>query len=212
MPPRWNRGSSRAGPWASASRSRTWCSIWPSRTRGIIATPPGTTRTRPSVGSLPSRWGMKPWRRSATTLPSSTSSMPRKSVGPSRGSSSVVDPMNLPGTLAALLISLPLAGQAWPTFFSAYEDGLAAQGRGEHALAARAFARAIALNPHAGKGVRTYGLNFLATYHPYLRLAEVQCALGDLDAAGAALQQSAAMGGEPPAEREALVGKLRALR
>lgn len=120
--------------------------------------------------------------------------------------------MNLPGAIAALLVSLPLAAQAWPTFFSAYEDGLAAQGRGEHALSARAFARAIALNPHAGKGVRTYGLNFLPAYHPYLRLAEVQLALGDLESAEAALKQSAAMGGEPQAEREALAGKLRSQR
>jgi hypothetical protein len=120
--------------------------------------------------------------------------------------------MNLPGAIAALFVSLPLAAQAWPTFFSAYEDGLTAQGRGEHALAARAFARAIALNPYAGKGVRTYGLNYLPAYHPYLRLAEVQLALGDLEAAETALQQSAVVGGEPQAEREALAGRLRSQR
>jgi hypothetical protein len=120
--------------------------------------------------------------------------------------------MQLPSAIAALIISLPLAAQAWPTFFSAYEDGLAAQGRGEHALAARAFARAIALNPRPGKGVRTYGLNFLPVYHPYLRLAEVQLALGDLDAAEGALKQSGALGGEPQAEREVLGARLRTLR
>ena len=120
--------------------------------------------------------------------------------------------MQLPSAIAALIVSLPLAAQAWPTFFSAYEDGLAAQGRGEHALAARAFARAIALNPHPGKGVRTYGLNFLPAYYPYLRLAETQLALGDLDSAEAALKQSGAMGGEPPPEREALGAKLRSQR
>ncbi len=114
--------------------------------------------------------------------------------------------------IAASLVSLPLAAQTWPTFFSAYEDGLAAQGRGEQALAARAFTRAIALHPQPGKGVRTYGLNFLPAYHPYLRLAEAQLALGDLEAAEAALKQSSALGGEPPSEREALSTRLRALR
>lgn len=114
--------------------------------------------------------------------------------------------------IAAALVSLPLAAQTWPTFFSAYEDGLAAQGRGEQALAARAFTRAIALHPQPGKGVRTYGLNFLPAYHPYLRLAEAQLALGDLEAAEAVLKQSSALGGEPPPEREALSARLRALR
>jgi serine/threonine-protein kinase len=114
--------------------------------------------------------------------------------------------------LVAVTVSLPLAAQAWPTFFSAYQDGLTAQGLGEHALASRAFTRAIALNPRPGQGVRTYGLNFLSTYHPYLRLAESALALGDLDTAEKALNQSAALGGEPSSEREGLAAKVRTLR
>jgi Protein kinase domain len=117
-----------------------------------------------------------------------------------------------PRSILAALVGLPLAAQSWPTFFSAYEDGLAAQSRGDHALAAKAFARAASLNPRPGRSVRTYGLNYLSTYYPYLRLAESQLALADPDAAEAALKQSAALGLEPPGEREGLVGRLKSLR
>ena len=113
---------------------------------------------------------------------------------------------------ATFLASLTLTAQSWPTFFSAYEDGLAAQSRGDHALAIRAFSRAASLNPRPGKGVRTYGLNYLPSYFPYLRLAESSLATGDLEAAEASLRQSASFGTEPQAEREALSGKVHALK
>ena len=120
--------------------------------------------------------------------------------------------MHLRRSVALLLVSLPLLAQSWPTFFSAYEDGLAAQARGDHALAVKAFARASSLNPRPGQRVRTYGLNFLPTYHPYLRLAESNISLSQLDAAEATLKQSEAYGLEPPAEREGLAAKVRTLR
>ena len=87
-----------------------------------------------------------------------------------------------------LLCGVVLSAQAWPTFFSAYQDGLDAQKRGDHALAARAFNRAIALEPQPGTRVKTYGLNFLPRYFPYLRLAESALALGDLAGAEADLR------------------------
>jgi tRNA A-37 threonylcarbamoyl transferase component Bud32 len=105
-----------------------------------------------------------------------------------------------------------LLAQAWPTFYSAYEDGLAAQKRGDHALALKAFARAAALSPRPGRRVQTYGLNFLPAYHPYLRMAESALALGNLDLAEAALGDSARFGLEPQPEREALLGRLREAR
>jgi hypothetical protein len=120
--------------------------------------------------------------------------------------------MHLPG-FALLLVSAPaLMAQSWTTFYSAYEDGLTAQKQGDHALAARAFTRAIALEPLPGARVKTYGLNFLASYHPYLRLAESALALGDLSQAESALKDSTRLGKEPASEREALLARLRQTR
>lgn len=114
--------------------------------------------------------------------------------------------------LLLLAAAVPALAQGWPTFYSAYEDGLAAQARGDHARAAQAFQRAIALNPAPGREVRTYGLNFLALYAPYLRLAESQMALGDLSGAAATLARSEALGGEPAAERQGLRTRLQGLQ
>jgi tetratricopeptide (TPR) repeat protein len=112
---------------------------------------------------------------------------------------------------AALLLTVAtaLTAQSWTTWYSAYEDGLAAQKQGDHAQAVKAFSRAITLEPSPGARVKTYGLNFLATYHPYLRLAESTLALGDLARAELALKESARLGKEPPTEREALLARLR---
>ncbi len=113
--------------------------------------------------------------------------------------------------IPALLTFAAMAGsaQSWTTFYSAYEDGLEAQRKGDHATAALAFARAAALSPVPGSRVKTYGLNFLPTYHPYLRCAESCLALGDLKGAEAALKESASQGREPATEREALFARLR---
>jgi len=111
-----------------------------------------------------------------------------------------------------LLCCAALTAQSWPTFFSAYLDGLDAQKRGDHGLATRAFARAIALEPQPGLRVKTYGLNFLPRYFPYLRLAESALALGDLAGAEAALAQSELRGMEPAPERAALRERLRQSR
>ena len=113
--------------------------------------------------------------------------------------------------LAILLVQI-LSAQGWVTFYSAYEDGLSAQKRGDHAYAIRAFSQAIALQSRPGNHIKTYGLNFLATYHPYLRLAESRMVLQDLAGAEAALTQSQALGLEPAPEREALWVRLRRLK
>ena len=110
----------------------------------------------------------------------------------------------------ALLLAAPcLLAQSWTTFYSAYEDGLAAQKQGDHGAAVRAFGRAITMEPTPGNRVKTYGLNFLAGYHPYLRMAESALALGDLSRAEAALKDSARLGKEPAAERDALLARLK---
>jgi hypothetical protein len=111
--------------------------------------------------------------------------------------------------MVCLAVGAPLHGQSWTTFYSAYEDGQKALGQGDPALAMKAYRRAIALAPEPGARVKTYGLNFLSAYHPYLRLAEAALAAGDLGQAQAALAESAARGAEPQDQREALLARLR---
>ncbi len=106
-------------------------------------------------------------------------------------------------------VLVALAAPGWFTFHTAYQDGLDALRRGDAALASRAFARAIELEPTPGRQVKTYGLNFLPTYHPYLRQAEALLALGDLAGAERALQTSERLGLEPAPERDALKKRLR---
>lgn len=108
-----------------------------------------------------------------------------------------------------LIASVPGLAQAWNTFAAAYEDGLTAQQRGNHGLAIRAFRRAIELQPTPGQRVKTYGLNFLPQYYPYLKLAESQLAMGELMAAERTLKISESFQLEPAAERARLQGQLR---
>lgn len=109
---------------------------------------------------------------------------------------------------AFLIAALPAAAQGWGTFYAAYEDGLAAQARGEHRAALQAFQAAAAKRSEPGAKVKTYGLNFLNAYHPHLRIAECALALGELDTADRALQASARFAAEPAAAREALAQRL----
>ena len=114
-------------------------------------------------------------------------------------------------TPCLLALCLPALAQEGGTFYEAYGDGLAAQGRGDSATAVRLFQRAIALEPRPGNKVKTYGLNFI-TYHPYLRLAESALAAGNPDLAAKALADSARIGAEPSGSRAALQQRLDQLR
>jgi hypothetical protein len=107
-----------------------------------------------------------------------------------------------------LLSAVPALAQGWGTFYAAYEDGLAAQARGDHRAALQAFQAAAAKRPEPGARVKTYGLNFLSAYHPHLKLAECALALGELDTADRALQASARFNVEPAPAREALLARL----
>jgi outer membrane biosynthesis protein TonB len=109
-------------------------------------------------------------------------------------------------------LSTVLYAQTWSTFYSAYEDGLEALQRGDHAGALRAFAFAAQKHPEPGARVKTYGLNFMSGYFPYLKQAECALALGDLDRADRALQESARWPQEPAASREGLAQRLRQAR
>ena len=73
--------------------------------------------------------------------------------------------------LGVLLTGSPAAAQDW---HDAYRAGLRALSRGQHADAAAALQRAIALHPEPGRNVLTYGTNVEPRYFPYLRLAEAR--------------------------------------
>ncbi len=103
----------------------------------------------------------------------------------------------------AALTAGSLSAQGWTTWYSAYEDGLEAQQRGDPASALKAFQFASAQRPEPGAKVKTYNLNFIS-YYPYLKIAECALALGDVDRAERALGDSAKRGVEPASVREAL--------
>ncbi|MDE3244718.1 MAG: hypothetical protein KGN80_01430, partial [Acidobacteriota bacterium] len=115
------------------------------------------------------------------------------------------------GCAAAILAMVPLAAQNQTTFFQAYEEGQAAQRRGDHAFAVAAFRRALELRPQSSARLLTYGNNF-TSYYPQVYLAESLLALGKLDEAAQALEASARSKVEPPYLREKAEQRLKELR
>jgi hypothetical protein len=101
---------------------------------------------------------------------------------------------------SALLVPAAAGAQEW---HEAYRSGLTALASGDHARAAAAFKRAIALRPEPGRNMITYGTNVEPRYFPYLHLAEAYLGLGQLEAAREALVKSASFGErEPSSERD----------
>lgn len=115
------------------------------------------------------------------------------------------------GFVAALLIAAPLAAQNQTTFFQAYEEGQAAQLRGDHAAAVAAFRRALELHSQSSPRLLTYGNNF-TSYYPQVYLADSLLALGRLDEAAQALEASAKSKVEPLYLREKVELRLKELR
>lgn len=105
-----------------------------------------------------------------------------------------------------------LAGQHWGTYYAAYGEGLEAHRQGRDGAALAALEAAIRFRPQPGRRLRTYGLNFLPEYFPYLHLAEVALDLGNCEAAEDALRRSRAFGREPEDRRRDLCRRLRDLR
>ena len=99
-----------------------------------------------------------------------------------------------------LMILSPLTAAAQSTFYEAYERGVELQGAGRHQEAREAYLSAAALHPEPETRIKTYGLNFLHRYDPYLRLAQVEIELGLLEDAQAHLGRSAAAGVSSSAE------------
>jgi hypothetical protein len=115
--------------------------------------------------------------------------------------------------LTLLLLALPgrpLLAQA--TFYEAYHAGLEHLDAGRWEAARTALLRAAELRPQAGRRVKTYGLNFLPVYEPYLPLAEAEAHLGLLDPAEAHLRRARADGVAPAGRVEALAARLAAQR
>jgi hypothetical protein len=116
------------------------------------------------------------------------------------------------GLVISAVVLLPAAVTAQTTFYEAYATGI------EHEQAARwerartAFEAAARLHPEPERRIKTYGLNFLHGYDPYLHLARAQIHLGILDEAESNLQRSAAAGVSSPDEIEALRAELERAR
>jgi hypothetical protein len=107
---------------------------------------------------------------------------------------------------SALLFPTAAGAQEWD---EAYRSGLTALARGDHARAAAAFKRAIALRPEPGRNILTYGTNVEPRYFPYLHLAEAYLGLGQLEAARETLEKSASFGErEPASERHKVALRL----
>ncbi|MBL0210517.1 MAG: protein kinase [Holophagaceae bacterium] len=115
------------------------------------------------------------------------------------------------GCVAAILFAAPLAAQNQTTFFQAYEEGQAAQRRGDHAVAVAAFRRALELRPQSSARLLTYS-NVFISYYPQVYLAESLLALGKLDEAAQALDASARSKVEPLYLREKVEKRLKELR
>lgn len=112
---------------------------------------------------------------------------------------------------AILMVAAPMAAQHQTTAWEAYQDGLAAQQRGDHRAAAAALRRALELRPAPSARLMTYSNSFIA-YFPQVHLANSLMALGDLEGAARALEASAKSGVEPAELRQAATQRLKALQ
>jgi hypothetical protein len=114
--------------------------------------------------------------------------------------------------IALLALLAPAAASAQATFYAAYEQGLEHEGQGRWREAREAFLTAAELRPEPAQRAKTYGVNFLHDYDPYLHLARAELALGLLDEAEAHIARSAAAGVSPQAAIDELEQQLQSLR
>ena len=109
--------------------------------------------------------------------------------------------------LACALWLLP--GTASAEWFDDYERGVEALAKGRPKRAIPLLEKTIRKRPEPGSNLITYGTNRLKEYYPYLKLAEAHLALGNLDAAEAALERSETKGKEPTDARARLQARWR---
>lgn len=113
-------------------------------------------------------------------------------------------------TLVLLLI--PLTAGAQSTFYDAYDLGLERLREGRWGEAREAFLTAARLHEDPEKRVRTYGLNTIQNYDPYLYLARAEIELGMLDDAESHLARSDAAGVSDAVEISGLRKRIAQLR
>ncbi len=109
--------------------------------------------------------------------------------------------------LICLWITTALFGQV--TFYEAYDLGLRHEKADRLEEARQAFLRAVELRAKSGKQIKTYGLNFLQRYEPYLHLAGVELELGLVEEATEHLARARDQGVAPAASLDALETRLR---
>jgi hypothetical protein len=108
------------------------------------------------------------------------------------------------------LLLQPTASRA-QEWYDLYERGLEALAKKQAERAVDYLERAIRKRPEPGTNVLTYGTNRIASYHPYLRLAEARLLASNPEAARQALRESEVRGREPAAERARLAAEVEAL-
>jgi hypothetical protein len=111
--------------------------------------------------------------------------------------------------LATALLPRPAAAQRW---YDDYERGIRALEQGDAKEAIEQLERAIRKRPEPGERVLTYGTNRLASYQPYLKLAEAHLLLGDEEAAAGALERARVAEREPSTARRLLMRRVEAFR
>ncbi len=116
-------------------------------------------------------------------------------------------------TAPALAVALAaVVAVAGGSFYEAYERGLELEARGALPEAREMLLEAVRQRPEAGKNVRTYGLNFLAVYDPYLPLARIETRMGLLDEAARHLELSREAGVSPARQIAAVAEALERAR
>lgn len=113
--------------------------------------------------------------------------------------------------IVAVLTAAPRVS-AQATFYEAYARGLEQAAAGDFLAAREALLRAIEMRPEAGTRLRTYGLNFLDRYEPYLHVARAELELGLLEEAEEHAEIARRQGVASASDLDALGNSLAAAR
>src|SRR5688572_6758133 len=92
--------------------------------------------------------------------------------------------------LAAALTSLAHAAE----WFDAYEQGEAAQKKGQSREAIAHFQEAIRKKPTSGFNVKAYGMRYVKEYLPHYRLGRALCEINSMEQAQTALRAEQKLG------------------
>ncbi len=127
----------------------------------------------------------------------------RSSLAPARASRTARARLGA-GLLLILTLAVAPAATAQSSFYDSYELGLRAEKEGRFQDALEHMQKAASQRAAAGRRVKTYGLNFLDVYDPYLHMSRASLELGKLDEAASYLETSRKQGVSPVSEYSAL--------